>query len=82
MSDNNVKWSPRPWALREFPEDLHSQLQQLELNLPLLTDRINGDELYVRRVGLDHFECGLLIAPNRVGPERASANKSLSPEPR
>jgi hypothetical protein len=63
MSEN-IQWSPRPWTLKDFPQTLQSRLRKLQPNQPLLTDKINGDDLYVRRVGINRFQCGFVGARN------------------
>lgn len=65
MPEDNIKWSPRPWTLKDFPENLHTRLRKLATNQPLLTDKINGDEMYVRRVGLNRFQNGVTGVRNR-----------------
>ncbi len=65
MPDDKIKWSPRQWVLTEFPQNLQIRLRQLEPNRPVLTDQINGDAVYVRRVSLDRFQCGIFLGHNR-----------------
>jgi hypothetical protein len=59
MSEDNIRWSSRRWTLGDFPEDLQLRLRQLKRNRPLFTEQVNGDEMYVRRVGTNRFQCGV-----------------------
>ncbi len=59
MSEDESVWSPHLFTLEDFPEEVHSWLQQLHAHQPMLIDRVNGDEVYVRRKGR-RFQCGLL----------------------
>ncbi len=61
MPDENIEWSPREWVLAEFCENLQVRLRQLEPNRPILTDQINGDTVYVRRVAMNRFQCGISV---------------------
>jgi hypothetical protein len=45
----------------EPPDNLQIRLRQLEPNRPLLTDQINGDEVFVRRIDTNGFQCGVLV---------------------
>ena len=63
MADENIRWSPRLWALREMPPNLQPQVRQLEGHQFLITDRINGDQVYVRRVGYNRFQWGISSPP-------------------
>ncbi len=60
-AEENIQWSPSKWNLEYFPENLQIRLRQLEPNRPLLTQQINGDEVYVRRVGTKRFQCGVFV---------------------
>jgi hypothetical protein len=63
VSNDNFQWSPRPWALRDFPPHLQPRVRRLERDQFLLTDEINGNKVYIRRVGYNRFQWGILTPP-------------------
>ncbi len=67
MLADNIRWSRRPWTLKDFPENLQTRLRKLEANQPILSEKVNGDNLYVRRVGLNRYQCGLVAVWNEPG---------------
>ncbi len=62
MSDIEITWSNHIWRLCDFSEDIHHLIRDCQKNVPLLIDRINGDEVYARRIDYDCFQCGVVAA--------------------
>jgi hypothetical protein len=61
MLEDNIAWSPRRWALRDLPKSQRVELQKLKRNRSMVAARINGDELYVRRVDNQRYQYGLSL---------------------
>ena len=61
MPEDNIAWSPHRWTLQDFPKSQRVQLQKLKRNRSMVAARINGDELYVRRVDNQRFQYGICV---------------------
>jgi hypothetical protein len=51
-----IEWQPRPRTLKEFPEEIHARLRQLDFNRTI-TVCVGDKAMYVRRVRLNQFLC-------------------------
>lgn len=59
METANIKWSDRPWFLKDFPSATQTRIKQIEPNRPVKIDIVGGGILYIRRVSLNRFQCGI-----------------------
>ena len=78
---SNIRWSPHQRDLKDFPENLQIRLRQIEPNRPVLTDQINGDKVFVRRVGFNCFQCGVFDVRDSGTSSKNGENPSLSARP-
>ncbi len=78
MSEKTIRWSPIKQNLGYFQDNLQIRLRQLEPNRPLRTDQINGDEVYVRRVDSNIFQCGVVAVCARRADEQSRGGGSIT----